>query len=239
MALPSKHSLPRAAASRRWQCVPGAAVIVPSMTRSVSFLPGHLVFGCHCEPVRTLVWQSVPLNALPTKYALPKDADSHVASLLGMTRKYDTAQKLPAPPVIASQCAHWRGNPLSMTALPTKLPPSPGGGESPLILRARCGYIRYHLRRSVSSLLSLSRSATPAPLLSRFFGNFLAGARKLPPRRERHFQLSTRFLRDMDSHVGLCPPRNDTDVRYSADHFPFSISPAPLQLRRLSCIMEL
>ena len=98
---------------------------------------------CHCEPVRTLAWQSVPLNALPTKCALPKDADSHVASLLGMTQMYDTAQKLPAPPVIASQCAHWCGNPLSMTALPTKLPPSPGGGgEPPRAIRARCFYLR-------------------------------------------------------------------------------------------------
>ena len=41
----------------------------------MSFLP-MLLFLCHCEPVRTLVWQSVSPD---------KKADCHVAALLAMT----------------------------------------------------------------------------------------------------------------------------------------------------------
>ena len=60
---------------------------------------------CHCEPVRTLAWQSPPGKA--TSFRRP--AGDSLASPAGNGRG-----ESPAPgekSVIASQCAHWRGNP--------------------------------------------------------------------------------------------------------------------------------
>ena len=52
--------------------------------------------ACHCEPVRTLVWQSVLPAGKPGNLAILW-ANSHPRS----------------PVVIANQCAHWCGNPFS------------------------------------------------------------------------------------------------------------------------------
>ena len=42
-------------------------------------------YHCHCEPARTLVWQSVPLATCPNSYRSQGETDCHVAALLAMT----------------------------------------------------------------------------------------------------------------------------------------------------------
>ena len=42
-------------------------------------------YHCHCEPVRRLVWQSVPLATCPNSYRSQGETDCHVAALLAMT----------------------------------------------------------------------------------------------------------------------------------------------------------
>ena len=42
-------------------------------------------YHCHCEPVRTLARQSVPLATCPNSYRSQGETDCHVAALLAMT----------------------------------------------------------------------------------------------------------------------------------------------------------
>ena len=70
--------------------LPSACHCKPRSCTRAHVLPS----ACHCEPVRTLVWQSVLPAGKPGNLAILW-ANSHPRS----------------PVVIASQCAHWCGNP--------------------------------------------------------------------------------------------------------------------------------
>ena len=90
----------------------------------------HTYQACHCEPVRTLVWQSASpgrnavhcgrarVCAYLPSLSLRTSAHTGVAIRVPWQKRRAlrpcTGVRIPTKLVIANQCAHWCGNPFSL-----------------------------------------------------------------------------------------------------------------------------
>ena len=69
---------------------------LPAVAISCQLVPASVIIPCHCEPVRRLAWQSVPLSMFRLHPCCKRSTDCHGSSSLAMTWMFEKRRSQPA-----------------------------------------------------------------------------------------------------------------------------------------------